>query len=61
MIQNNRINNLVDEDDTEQMAALLASPPSDPKIIVTNMRIDTSTDLVNKTSDDFYSKISSID
>ena len=43
------------------MTALQASPVSEPKIIVNSMRIDTSADMVNKTSEDFYSKISSID
>jgi len=34
----------------------------EPKILkITGNRLDTSGDLANKTSDDFYSKISSID
>ena len=40
---------------------MLASPPSEPKIITNSLRADTSNELANKTSEDFYSKLSSID
>ena len=47
--------------DATVTAALLASPPSEPRIIANSLRADTSNELANKTSEDFYSKLSSID
>ena len=49
-------------DELTGLAQVLQSPMlSEPKIIVNSMTGETSADQANKTSDDFYSKISSID